>query len=522
MNRAETRPVHEPVALPRWLATVRHGWLVALVACAAVAGIVLRIVLLGSSAGTLDSDDAVVGLMTKHAAHGHIPLLFWGQNYGGTQEVLLTAPLYLVSGTSTWALRAVPFVLVALTAVLVWRIGLRISTPVSAVAAAALFWVAPAYLIFKTSHQHGFYAAGLFWSAALLLLVLRFVDSGSRRDAALLGLAFGLAWWETPQIVTVAVPALAWLVWYRPSVLRQAWAAIPFALVGMVPWLTWNARHDWSSVTNPPGSSEPMTFSSYVDHVRAYVSSLTPMNLDLRTPFTSTWPIGKLPAIAVYAALLVAFGWFAWRHRRQPVSLLAVVLIGYPLMYAISPASWNASEPRYALLSLPALALVLAYPLRTVRAAWAGVAVAAGLCALTLVKMDNSTQVLQGGYNPRHYAPLIADLDRSRVDRVYSDYWIAYRLTFETDERIIASHANLARVSLRHGHAFAPSPGWSRNWAYNRAVNRSPRTAVVIIRGNPLDPGVRKVLVPHGYRRDVIGQFVVYVPENAAKTSRSG
>ena len=182
----------------------------ALLGAAAVAGIALRVVLYRSTAGTLDSDDGAVGLMVKHAAHGHIPLLFWGQNYGGTQEVLLTAPLFLVFGTSGLALRAVPFLLVALTAILVWRIGLRTSTPLSAAVAAGVFWVAPAYLIYKTSHQHGFYASGLVWSAAILLLVLRLAERSSRRELALLGLVLGLAWWETPQIVTVAVPALAW------------------------------------------------------------------------------------------------------------------------------------------------------------------------------------------------------------------------------------------------------------------------------------------------------------------------
>jgi hypothetical protein len=287
---------------------------------------------------------------------------------------------------------------------------------------------------------------------------------------------------------------------------------IPFALLGMSPWLAWNIGHNWSSVTNPPGSSDPLTLSLYMEHVRAYVSSLTPMNLDLRTPFTSSWPIGRLAAGFVYIALLVAFTSLAWRGRRRPVSLLVVVMVGYPLMYAISPAAWNAGEPRYALLSLPALAVLLAYPLRTVPAAWAGVGIAAALSALVLTRMDNSVEVLQGGPNPRSYAPLIAELDRDRVNRVYSDYWIAYRLTFETDERIIAAHANVAALSLRDGRAIAPSPGWSRNWAYNRAVDRARRKAVVLIQGNPIDHGLRQLLMPHGYQRDVIGQFVVYLP----------
>jgi hypothetical protein len=488
--------------------------LAAVVLFAAAAGIVLRAVLLGSTAGTFDADDGAVGLMVKHAAQGHIPLMFWGQNYGGTQEVLLTAPLFLVTGTSAWALRAVPFVLVAVTAVLVWRIALRTSNSVSAIAAAALFWVAPAYLIYKTSHQHGFYASGLVWAAAILLLVLRLGERDSRRDALLLGLALGLAWWQTPQIVTVAVPAVAWLMWYRPAVIRHGWPVVPAALIGMAPWIVWNAGHQWSSVTDPPGSGEPMTLRSYVDHVRAYVSSLMPMNLGLRTPFTSGWPLGKIAAGLIYAALLIAFARLGWRRRRQPISLLVVVTIAYPLMYALSPAAWNANEPRYALLSLPALAVLLAYPLRTPARVAAGVAVAVALTGLSLTRMDPHVEVMPGVVNPRHYGPLIAELDRNEVDRVYADYWIAYRLTFETDERIIAAQSSLNRPNLRvrQGRVMPLGQGWSRNWSYNRAVDRADRAAIVFTRADPVETDDRALLVEHGYRRHAVGPFVVYLP----------
>lgn len=499
-----------PVAAP--IAWARQRAVVMLVLFAAAAGILLRAVLLHSPAGTLDSDDAVVGLMAKHAAHGDIPLMFWGQNYGGTQEVLLTAPLFLVTGMNAWALRAVPFLLVALTAVLIWRIGLRTLSPISAVAAAALFWVSPAYLIYKTSHQHGFYAAGLVWSAAILLLVLRLAERDSRPDVVLLGLALGFAWWETPQIVTVAVPALAWLIWYRPAVIRQSWPIVPAALIGMAPWIVWNIGHDWSSVTNPAGSTEPMTLGSYVDHIRAYVFALTPMNLNLRTPYTSAWPLGKPTATVVFVALVTAFACLAWRHRRKPTSLLVVVMVGYPFVYALSPATWYAAEPRYALLSLPVLALLLAYPLRTIARAWVAVVAAVLLTSLVLTQMDDHVEVMPGVANPRHYGALIAELDRNGIDRVRADYWIAYRLTFETDERIIASHSGIDPTQTRDGQVVARNPGWSRNWSYNRAVDSSPRAAIVYSRTDVAESRNRTLLSQHGYKRETIGPFIMYLP----------
>ena len=57
-----------------------------LVLALVVAGIVLRVWVLASSLGQLDSDEAVVGLMANAIRHGHLSTYYWGQNYGGTIE----------------------------------------------------------------------------------------------------------------------------------------------------------------------------------------------------------------------------------------------------------------------------------------------------------------------------------------------------------------------------------------------------------------------------------------------------
>lgn len=284
------------------------------------------------------------------------------------------------------------------------------------------------------------------------------------------------------------------------------------AVVGMAPWIVWNVGHHWLSITHPPGPDGHLTLHSYVDHVRAYVSALTPMNLDLRTPFTSSWPLGKPVAELAFAGLLVALMLLARRRRSEPIALLVVVVVVYPFVYALSPASWNAAEPRYALLSLPALALLLAHPLRTPGLAAVGIAVAVALTAMTLRKMDPAVQVMPGIVNPRHYDVLISDLERHKIDRVYSDYWIGYRLTFETNERIVAAFTATNHLVVKDGRLIANDPDWSRNWEYNREVHSSHRAAIVFIRGDASDVQQRAILARHGYIRDTPGQFAVYFP----------
>ena len=139
-----------------------------------------------------------------------------------SQEALLTAPIFAVFGSSWLALRLVPIALSAVTAILIWRVGLRLMGERPAAVAAAIFWIWPPFLIYKLTHQWGFYASGVLYCVLLILLGLRVVEQPSTLRAAVFGLVLGLAGWETEQIVPIALPLMAWMVWKKPRLAPQA------------------------------------------------------------------------------------------------------------------------------------------------------------------------------------------------------------------------------------------------------------------------------------------------------------
>ncbi len=103
--------------------------------------------------------------------------------------------------------------------------------------AAALFWVWPSYGVWKSVRAHGYYGS------ALVLSLL----------ALLLGLVLGVGWWATPQFALVAAPAVLWLVVVRRDALHCFWPMLPAAVLGALPWLVTNVRHDWYSFDYAPG-----------------------------------------------------------------------------------------------------------------------------------------------------------------------------------------------------------------------------------------------------------------------------
>jgi len=154
-----------------------------LVVIVVTAGIAIRLWIARTpSIGYPDSDEAVPGLMALHMLRGEIPTFYWGQNYGGTPEVGLLAAVFWVFGSSVAALRAVPIALYGLAALLLWRIGRRTIGEPCATYAALLFWIRPAYFVWRSTREYGYYGVLLVCGLGLVLVALNnlLVDASSR------------------------------------------------------------------------------------------------------------------------------------------------------------------------------------------------------------------------------------------------------------------------------------------------------------------------------------------------------
>jgi hypothetical protein len=484
-------------------------WWAASLGLTAAAGIALRVWTYRSALGVPDSDEAVVGLMVRHVLHGQVTTFFWGQAYGGSQEVLLTAPVFWLFGSSWLALRLVPIVLVAAASAVVWRVGRRTIGEPGATLAAALFWIWPAFALYKTTHQWGFYASGLLYCALLLLLSLRIVEEPTTFNVGAFGLIVGLSLWEDEQLIPVVLAAVAWTIWRRPRSLRLLWIALPLAVLGALPWLIWNIGHDWGSFHSPIADT-----TTYQHRLRIFASPLLPMMLGLRAPFSQQSLAGSVTLVA-YGVLLVLFVVAGYRTRRRDVSLLYVVAIVYPFVYAISPQTLFDQEPRYLMVLAPVLVLLVAQLARS--HAWAVGVVAAALAVsvVTLHRMERYFETVPSDppAAPRDLSPLVATLDRFHVDRVYADFWLAYRLTFDTDERIVAAQNKFTRLRFVGDEAIASPHPFIRYRPYETEVNADPHHGFVFFqRGSARVRPLMRELARHGYRRTVVEGFFVYTP----------
>jgi hypothetical protein len=501
-------------AAPSLVARIARARWTIFFALSGVAGVVLRVYCYRSATANPNSDEAVDGLMVRHFVHGHLAVFVWDRSYGGTQELLLAAPGFAIFGSSWFALRIVPDVLSLVAVLLLWRVGLRTIGKPAAAVAAALFWVWPPFNILEVIRAEGFYASDGVYCAALLLLGLRIVEKPDRFRIGSFGFVLGLAFWQTSQIIPIAAITIGWVIWKAPRALRGAWVGlVPFAL-GALPWLVWNARHGWLSL-----SSQHPGFATYLRSLRLLATPLGPMTLGLRSPFSAV-PLLPSAAVvdAIYGFLLLLFVFGAYRCRGRNVSLLYVVAAVFPFLYALpSKTSYIEGWPEYTVVVVPVIVLLLAQLGTTFWRAVALVGVAALISAVTIHRMDVVSRAANPlpAQAPRDFSPLIDTLDRLGLDHVYADYWIAYDLDFDTQERIVAVENQFGSLSFRDGQATPPPDPTVRYKPYQTEVQAARHGFVFWTRSYRQLPIVGQ-LVKHGYRRIVVGPWVVFAPPPAS------
>jgi hypothetical protein len=406
----------------------------------ALIGLGIRLWIMTGRLGAIDSDEAITGLMARHLLDGEFRAFMWRLSYQGTIVTYPVALSFRLFGTSRFALE-LPYLLMSAGAALcIWRIGVRFLRPFQAVFAALAFWLWPALYVWISVKPLIFYVPTLLLGLGVMLCTLRAVERPRGWiDWCLVGLFAGVGWWTSPNIMYFVIPAVLWLAAFHWRALwPRAFLSVPFAIVGALPWIWNDLNYGFDSLTVNYGAT-----GNYFDHLGYFFTHALPSALGMRAPFTGDWIIGfgHLLLYAIVLGLLALSVWLGLRERSMP----AIGLLTLPFLFALVPVASNLENDfigngRYFYFFTPFLALAVARLARPVAPALI-LAVALAISSVWgFARLYDNRDAIGGGPSLDR---LIETLERGGHHEVFASFWVSARLTFESDERIIAVATDL-------------------------------------------------------------------------------
>jgi hypothetical protein len=430
--------LHSETAPPE---TPRRPWpaigslFVGAVILAAIAGVAYHIWLaLGPLGRAPNSDEAVSGLMALHLWRDHeTRAFFWGQTYAGTLQTWLMAPFVGMFGTSIFSLRVVTVVEGIAAPIVTWRIARHFFKPQVAMLAGvvALWW--PLSLVYFSTQERQFYSLGALLGLVAVLMAVNIDETPGRLRFWLgLGLCVGAGWWSSPNIVYYALPIVLYLValghWREWRGITTA--AVTFLMASSV-WTYANVQSDFRSLQTPNWAGH----STYWSRLGFFFQTGLPFSLGLRHTWSTHWFWSASMGRALYGVgiLILAVALvLAVRRIRSSASIIVLLVVLAPLIYAYFPPTWALNEGRY-LYFVASLLPLLVCEVMQFRV---GQVVVLAFVTITSVAFIHAYGTKPEGPS---MTPMIRALDANGFDRVATQYWIGYVLTYKTGEHIIAS-----------------------------------------------------------------------------------
>jgi len=430
-------------------------------------GLALRLDFLFANSFIIDADEAIVGLMAKHITEGqNIPIFYYGQDYMGSFEGLIASLAFKVFGSNIFALKCVPLVFSLLFITLMFVIGFEIGGVFVGRVSALLSAVAPSTLIIWSGKARGGFIELICIGAIATIFTLQWLKSEDRSLYRIffIGLLLGFGWWVNNQIIFFMLP-IGFVIFGRllykaaPLAAKLVKMIVSFILgvaaffVGGLPFWLYNLKEDFVSFQMFQ-SSDSVDVLGQLGGV--FTTALPILFGAKRFWQTSDTFLFSTPLIWIVYLLLVIM--LLHNRRKQVFGLLCLKIdasFGVELLmlfvfatlcvFSLSSFGYLVEAPRYLLPLYCALFPLTAFVIHRIKQKAPFLAYGC-ICGLLVINLCSSYLggraipgepfVFKGERVSKDHSDLINWLDSRDYSWVRTNYWIGYRLAFETNERI--------------------------------------------------------------------------------------
>jgi hypothetical protein len=428
----------------------------------------IRLDFLVASNWVIDSDEGIVGLMAKHTLEGNpLPTFYYGQHYMGALEAYLASLSFQLIGITPFALKLVPLIFSIALIPLFYLLGAALGGKVAARSSALFAALPPSALVLWSGMARGGFIEVVWLGALAMWLTILWLQK--ERPSYLLittiGLVLGLGWWTNNQIVFFFVPiGIAILFRYVQLVLYRTpckysisasffisfFSGLAAFILGSLPFWKYNLTHNWATFEMFQGAKS----LDLAKHIEGYFSHALPILFGGKRFWqdSDSFPAGTL---LVYVLIIGIAAIVVWQRRRQllqllrgtldvarPVELFVILFVATSAIFITSRFGFLYTAPRYLLPLYVAIFPLMGFALSTLPTKLGSIV----LMVLLAINLSSSYVggravagqpfVFGGERAAKDHAELITWLAKENYHLVRTNYWIGYRLSFETKEAV--------------------------------------------------------------------------------------
>lgn len=416
-------------------------------------------------------DEGWPSLMALHILKGEFPVVYWGQTYMGTQESYFQALCIALLGAKTWVVRLYPFLFglgfVAAATLLADRLyGRRTALITLALLAVPVPYLTIGSVLIPPDNYLTMTALGTL--ALVLTYDLAFREDDSRRrlrKTFWLGFLLGYTFWLHILSLSYVGVAGLFLVWRNKRIAfqREGWAGLAGFVLGGLPLILYNLLNGFATFRDVGGTTSwshswallkvlfQHTLHFLIGTKVMYFGDnalFVPLPPALALAVAAVWILSLVIALAPILRLVTASNPGAASPRKLIGGTIMLAVMAGAAIFLFCRGSRSASQNvRYVLPIVSVLPVLLAAGLDRIltrsRLAF-GLLLAVVLTGqvwgnLILARLWSDPVIVERDIHLPETGELRRYLAEGGIHHAYANYWIAYRITFESGEDIVCA-----------------------------------------------------------------------------------
>ncbi|MBI4454865.1 MAG: glycosyltransferase family 39 protein [Acidobacteria bacterium] len=367
-----------------------------------------------------------------------------GESYGGSLGVAVISAFTLITGSPFVGIKLTALLFFVLFAICLFCLARRVFSELIALPAVALVCLSPPFLTIMGIRERGAHGETPFFGTLLMYVTIRLYERWNTSAGGWLGFGtlVGFNWYNDYLSIVFIVPCVLFLILNRGLASIRPATALGGVIIGSLPYWLFVLTHR----VLPPFDGRGLQFFDPFAGFKNFFAVGFPIVTGARQNFQrqDLVPIFSNLVIFLYLGAIILFLAHVLSEKgslRSVKTLLALHLVFYPFVFAFSRFAWFADEPRYLIGLYASLPIALAWFLCHL---WrhSKILATTAMAIVIGVSVYGSLTVPPDVFNTIFAEPnaaVIRFLREKHLKHFYANYWIAYRIMFETEEELIGA-----------------------------------------------------------------------------------